>query len=166
VRVASRLLLVVALLSGCAYFNTFYHAKQAFSAAERIRERAAPDDTTWRAVAAPQYERAIQKASKVLTFHPNSKYADDAVMLIGLSYFWTGDWLKAERKFRELVVNFPQSSFSTEAYYRLAAANYELEREREANEALLEVLSRRDEGLHDDARLLLARIASRQDDKT
>lgn len=64
-----------------------------------------------------QYEDAIKKASKVLKYHPNSSWADDALWLIGKSYYNMGDYVLADRKFKELVTNYSKSKFADESYY-------------------------------------------------
>ncbi len=63
------------------------------------------------------YEDAIKKASKVLRFHPDSKWVDDALWLIGKSYYNMGDYLQADRKFKELVTNQPESKFADDSFF-------------------------------------------------
>ena len=63
------------------------------------------------------YKDAIEKAKKVLLFHPNSKWADDALWLIGKSYYNMGDFLMADRRFKELVTNHPESKFADDCYF-------------------------------------------------
>jgi TolA-binding protein len=63
------------------------------------------------------YEDAIKKASKVLKFHPESKYIDDALWLIGKSYFNMGDYLLADRKFQELVINHEESKYADDSFF-------------------------------------------------
>ncbi|MEE8417588.1 MAG: tetratricopeptide repeat protein, partial [candidate division Zixibacteria bacterium] len=63
------------------------------------------------------YEDAIKKASKVLRFHPDSKWVDDALWLIGKSYYNMGDYLQADRKFKELVTNQPESKYADDSFF-------------------------------------------------
>jgi TolA-binding protein len=63
------------------------------------------------------YRDAIDKANKVLLYHPTSKWVDDALWLMGKSYFNMGDYLLADRRFKELVTNHPKSKFADESYY-------------------------------------------------
>jgi len=87
------------------------------------------------------YEDAIKKASKVLKFHPESRYVDDALWLIGKSYFNLGDYLLADRKFQELVINHPNSSFADDSYFYSGLCQIELGNEELANKAFARVES-------------------------
>jgi TolA-binding protein len=63
------------------------------------------------------YEDAITKANLVLTLHPESKWVDDALWLIGKSNFNMGEYLKAEKNFKELITNHPGSKYIDDAYF-------------------------------------------------
>jgi len=71
---------VLALLaSGCAYFNTFYNARQSYDEAlASVRQN--PDNPS--AGEEQDLRDAIEGAGKVLAFYPESRWADDAQMLI------------------------------------------------------------------------------------
>lgn len=71
---------VLALLaSGCAYFNTFYNARQSYDEAlASVRQN--PDNPS--AGEEQDLRDAIEGAGKVLAFYPDSRWADDAQMLI------------------------------------------------------------------------------------
>ncbi|UCE66239.1 MAG: tetratricopeptide repeat protein [Candidatus Zixiibacteriota bacterium] len=87
------------------------------------------------------YEDAIKKASKVLKFHPESKYVDDALWLIGKSYFNMGDYLLGDRKFQELVINHPNSKYADDSYFYSGLCQVELGNEELANKAFAKVES-------------------------
>jgi len=124
---------IVILLSGCAYFNTFYNAKRKFSEAENDnRNRSAPAQTqspaqpqtpaspprggTQRDVRSPEkYRKVIETCSKLLEFYPKSRWVDDALYLMGVSYYRLGELDRADRKFTELVTIFPKSKHVAEA---------------------------------------------------
>ena len=72
------------------------------------------------------YEEAIAKASKLLTFYPKSKYVDDALLIIGKSYYYMGEYSKAERKFQEIATGFPKGGLVSEANYFLGASYFKL----------------------------------------
>jgi len=110
------LLIVLLLGSGCVYFNTFYYAKKNFNAAEKGRKKAG---TELAGPHAGKYRAAVEKALKVLTDHPNSKYVDDALYIIGKSYYHMGAYSKAERKFRELLAAYPESEFKETSLFYL-----------------------------------------------
>ena len=99
------ILIVSAITSSCVYYNTFYHAKQKYKTAYEAQQKN-PDGKANESNK-QTYEEAIKKASKVLTFHPDSKYVDDALYLIGKSYYNTEEWRKAfEDIFRKIAYNF------------------------------------------------------------
>lgn len=127
------------IFAGCVYYNTFFMARQKFNQAEKKQEEnqraqesqqnsqnpprgglADPGVGVQQQGAAPPkvsadvrllYDDAIKKATKVLTNHPDSKWADDALWLIGKSYFAMGDYIMADGKFKELVTNHPNSKY-------------------------------------------------------
>lgn len=122
----------------CVYYNTFYHAEETYKKAEKSQQKAKREVATGTEV--KDYQDAIKKASKVLTFNPKSKWVDDALFLIGKSYYNLGDYPKAERKFQELVTNFPKSNLVEESYYYLGLSRYKEGNKVEATEALISLL--------------------------
>lgn len=109
------LLLVLLAGSGCVYYNTFYYARRAYNKA--YQEQKKQGQLKANPAQSRQYEEAIQRASKVLANHPRSSWVDDALLLIGKSYFYEGEYQKAERTFRELIAGFPKSKFVPEAQF-------------------------------------------------
>ncbi len=111
------------------------------------------------------YDDVIKKASKVLTFHPDSKWADDALWLIGKSYYNMGDYSAADRKFKELVTNYPESKFADDAYYHMGMCQMELLNE----ELALETFQRLERefgksGYIDEAHFARGRMAFRNEE--
>lgn len=100
------------ILSGCAYFNVFYNAEYYY--AQGIKPL-----NTGGQVRKDLLEKSIEKSSKILEFHSESKYVDDALILIGKSYMYLGDYTKAIRKFNELISYYSQSPYYDEAVYYL-----------------------------------------------
>ncbi|MCB9501843.1 MAG: tetratricopeptide repeat protein [Deferribacteres bacterium] len=98
------------IFTSCAYYNTFYNTEKYFNGAiekmeaEEEAEKISSSVTT-------EFDKTIKQASKVLQFYPDSKYIDDALMIIGQSFYYMEDYHKAERKFEELMENFPESEF-------------------------------------------------------
>jgi len=104
-----------------AYYNTFYNANRAFDDGERAlrrpgqrvdRSRFLPlfPSTQAGAAAVPgagatagPFQQAIDKSADLLRERPGSRYADDALLLIGKSYFYTANYVGAEQKFRETI---------------------------------------------------------------
>jgi TolA-binding protein len=111
------LLLCLSLaMGGCSvYFNTFFNAKKAFNAAEKTRKGSR------RSTAGQNdYTKAIEKALKVVENYPNSKYYDDAVYILGVSYYYSNQYSKAERRFREILADFPETEYARDANLYLA----------------------------------------------
>lgn len=146
-------------LSGCAYYNTFYNAKKFYRQASKEREKRLRSQTRQNqaksrgqsrtAAAAQQYDmdrpstqemqnyaKAIEKASAVLNFYPNSKYVDDALMLLGKCFFYRREYPKAKRKFEELIGLYPNSEFIAETKLLFAKTYLELNEYTEAEEIL------------------------------
>lgn len=119
-------LAVVLLLSGCssssfvgrrldnftARYNSFYNAERAFRTGVKALER--PDEridrTRYLSIfpqaqggSVPEFGNAIKKSADVLRKHPSSKWVDDALLLIGKSYFYQQNYVGAEQKFREVM---------------------------------------------------------------
>jgi TonB family protein len=118
----------------CAYYNTFYNARKSFKDGENTQKSMAPG---LKSTAANQkYEDAIKKASKLLIFHPKSKWADDALFLIGRAYYNMGDYTKAQRKFEELLASFPKSKFVDDCNYYVSLCQYKSGDETDAIQSL------------------------------
>ena len=166
------------LIPGCAYFNTFWNAEKYYNQAEEIRMKALREQATTRSaeammdsamVAPPEaqalYEKAIKKASKVLALYSDSKYVDDALFIIGMSYFRTGEYQKAIRKFDELSKSFPESPFLPKArFYR--AYSYMLEGNYKTSEISFKSLMEGKQELKPDALFMVAEIAFSQKNYT
>lgn len=128
------ILILLVLFFNCTYYNTFYNAKRSFKEGEKS-QKGLPAGV--KSTAANQkYEEAIKKASKVLTFHPKSRWADDALFLIGRAYYNMDEYAKAQRKFEELLASFPKSKFGEDCHYYVGLCQYNSGNELDAIEAL------------------------------
>jgi TolA-binding protein len=118
-------LLLAFLFTSCgAYFNTFYNTKKYFDEARKEREKRLGDTPTSNELA--KYNQTIEKASKILELHPDSKYVDDAVMILGQCFFHKGEYVQAGRKFEELITFFPTSSYFGEAHLWLGKTKIQM----------------------------------------
>ena len=125
-------LLVAGIQTGCVYFNTYYNAQKYFRQAERARKqiedqhqnlsdsrRAKGLGLQNRGQRRPQgsknpnhlYDQAARKASIVLEKYRDSDLVDDAMFLLGLSFYWQGHYRHPARYIRELEINIPHSEF-------------------------------------------------------
>jgi len=124
------ILAVISTSSGCVYFNTFYNARKAFNEAESARKGSLSKGRE--TIQKAKYEVAIEKALKVTEEYPNSSWYDDALFVLGISYYYTNQQLKSERRLRELLANFPESKFADDATIYLAKSKLKQEDEEEA----------------------------------
>lgn len=86
--------------------------------------------------------KVIERASKVIQLHKNSKYLDDAVLLVGKCYFYLGDYLQAERKFNEFLTNLSASDLYDEAMFYLGVTKMKLRKTDEASTILKNLVTK------------------------
>lgn len=95
-----------------AYYNAYYNARKSFDAGtEALRQARTPvSRSAYLAVYPPtvgasqaSFDGAVRKAADVLRKHPGSRWTDDALLLIGQSYYHLGQYAPAEQKFREVL---------------------------------------------------------------
>lgn len=133
-----RYLVVILLLlvSGCgtglkqrwgdfnAYYNTFYNAQQSYKSGIRSMESQSfvlnperPIRIHRTPVRAGQadFEKAIAKSADILREHAASKWVDDALLLIGKSYFYQSQFFSAEQKFNEVLATTTNQATRQEA---------------------------------------------------
>jgi tetratricopeptide (TPR) repeat protein len=90
-----------------------------------------------------KYDRAIEKASKVLDEYPkNKKWHDDALFLIGKANYFKGEYEKALRSLHLLREDFPASPFIAESYLFSGKAYLKLENFDKAEEMFNLVLEK------------------------
>lgn len=73
-----------------------------------MRLRAGSDSLS--APAREAFERAVEKSATVLDRHGDSKYADDALLLLGRSLYELGEYGDAVLTFRQYLTRFPNGS--------------------------------------------------------
>lgn len=116
------------ILSGCsaalsdrwvdfnAYFNTYYNAKESYKRGITLMENQTVTFNTARPIrihltpvraGQADFEKTIEKGANVLREHGDSKWADDALELIGKAYFHLGQYFSAEQKFNEVLMASP-----------------------------------------------------------
>lgn len=129
-------ILAILVLSGCttalkdrwvdfnAYFNTYYNAKESFERGLRLIDNQAVTFNTARPIRVhltpvragqTEFEKTIEKSANVLREHADSKWADDALELIGKSYFYLGQYFSAEQKFNEVLIASPNDELRQRA---------------------------------------------------
>ena len=116
---------ILILMTGCktsfqskwknfnAYYNTYYNAQQSYQSGlqknlDQQREynplqpiRIHPKPVN---AGASDFDKAIQKGADVLRRYEETKWVDDAIGLIGKSYYFRQEYFSADQKFKELFV--------------------------------------------------------------
>jgi len=140
-----------------AYFNTYFKAQQDYDEAFdefRLSFIAIFNRSIDSLLVNPpasqnvkdKLNKSIERSSKIIQFHKNSKYIDDAVLLIGKSYYFLSDYINAERKFNEFLSKFSSSELTDEAILYLARSKNKLNKENEAENIYLSLLKNETEG--------------------
>jgi cellulose synthase operon protein C len=131
---------LIALLLSCVYYNTFYNAQQGFKRAEKNQQQAAINQSKSALnrpprAAPPQepsisvndknlYKESIDRANKVISFHPKSKYIDDALWLIGKSRYNMGEYISSDKRLGELISTYPNSEYVDGANYYIGMSQF------------------------------------------
>ena len=108
----------VLLLFGCAYFNTLYNAKSYYRQGKKL----VIHDTL--RVDSEFFDKTIEKSTVVLVKYPGSRWADDALFIMGASYYYKGDYSRSLEKLDFLAQNYPASHFYDDALYYRGLAYY------------------------------------------
>jgi peptidoglycan-associated lipoprotein len=94
------------------YYNTFYNARVYYQQGVRLVK----DNPT---AAKNSFEKSIAKSAVVVKQHFRSKWADDALYLVAMSYYYMGEYEKAIKNYEDFMAVFPNSPYQDEAnYYR------------------------------------------------
>lgn len=151
------LLLLTSFFAGCAvwdfatvkyqnvigYFNTYYNASSLYN--EAIDELRQQDDNKDLMVeqhnpfilnvppaTIQKFDKIIEKCSRILNFYQKSKWVDNALLLIGKSFYFKQEFGRSERKFKELMETFPNSNLIAETQLWLGKTYFMMERDDEA----------------------------------
>ncbi len=143
------------LLQSCAYYNTYYNTQKYYKEALAEHKKRTGEQPT--SQERQKFDKTIKQASKVLQFYPDSKYIDDSLMILGESFYYLGQYRKAERKFLELLSLFPDSDYATAAKLWLAKTHVQMAQYDQAETALRTLIdSSKDGRIRDEARYWLA----------
>jgi outer membrane protein assembly factor BamD (BamD/ComL family) len=120
------LLFILLLFQSCGmwdtfttYFNLYYNADHIFEQVEKSiyeQERSlfATTELNVPGSANQQLNQVIEKCSKILQFHPDGSYVDDALLMLGKSFYYQKNYQKALRKFQELIATQTESDLILE----------------------------------------------------
>lgn len=107
-----------------AYYNTFYNARENYKTGLRknleqereynplipIRIHEKPVNA-----GAQDFNKAIEKGADILRKHKETRWVDDALSLIGKSYYFRKEYYSADQKFRELYTTTSDEQMKQES---------------------------------------------------
>lgn len=134
-----------------AYYNTYYNAKT-FYEAGLAKGKTIPDakgTANIRIYPSPgkagmeDFRKAIDKGANVLRDHEESDFVDQALFLIGKSYFQRGEYFSAIQKFEELLQVAQEAELQESAVFWLSRTMFEMELHQDAIERTLQEISLR-----------------------
>lgn len=113
------------------YFNLWYNIKTLFSDAEKDIQSQKKDlfsnePLVLSNTARNNLTKVIEKCSELLQFHSNTAYVDDALLILGKSFYYQSNFQKAKRKFEELLATNPDEDLILEANLWIAKCDMQL----------------------------------------
>jgi TolA-binding protein len=140
------LTLLLLVVSGCSawnnfttYFNLYYNTAILYEDAEKEiltqkRDLFSTEPLVIPGNAKTALVKVVEKCSKLLQFYSTSSYVDEALLMLGKSFYYQGNYQKSNRKFEELLAtDIDDEELITEANLWIAKNSFEL---REFTEAL------------------------------
>lgn len=83
--------------------------------------------------------KVIEKCSRILQFGYESDYVDDALLIIGKSFYYQKNYLKGIRKFQELLATQPESDLLLETELWIGKCQMKMREEKKGLETLKSV---------------------------
>jgi len=134
-KISKLLIFSLIVIFGCAYYNTFFNAKDNYNQAVKKQKKVKSDQVG--GDVKKNFNKAIEKSWKLIDFYgDSSKYADDALLLIGQSYYNLQDYAKSERVLEQFLLKYIKSDLIPEAKLWLAKTYIAFEKEDQALEIL------------------------------
>jgi tetratricopeptide (TPR) repeat protein len=101
------------------YFNLYYNTSDSFQMAEEaiyLQDRSifATQELSVPSSANQHLNKVIEKSSKILQYHANTSFVDNALLMLGKSFYYQKNYLKGLRKFQELEATQPGSKLLLE----------------------------------------------------
>jgi tetratricopeptide (TPR) repeat protein len=155
--------LFILAFAGCAYYNILFNAEARYeSGLKKIEESKEKEITS---DISNDFKAAIDKCWKLLNIYgDSSKYADDALLLIGKSHYHIKEYTMSERFLAQFVDRYRTSELMAEAYLWLGMSLFQLEKYDDALENLNKVLAKNEsDDLDARAYLYIGRIYIKQE---
>lgn len=125
--------------AGCAYYNILYNAKGRYKDAVKM-----PRDKEG-AVTAQQikaYDAVIEKCNLMITTYPDSRWVDDAMLLIARARYGQDDFEAAVDKIIELEEGFPETDLMEKAIFLKGQSYADWGKDQEAIEVLVSFMEK------------------------
>jgi len=136
-------LLALAALPSCAYYNTYYLTRKYYLTATGGLPYQVERPT---GVQAGNYQKAVDYAKKLLGNYPKSKWVDDAYLMWAKALLGKDDPLQTVNMLRDFSTRFPSSPLKNEATFYLGVGYRQGRKYREALTALDEYLDKSKQG--------------------
>lgn len=151
------ILFVVVLLSsfsGCGvwndfttYFNLYYNTSSLFNEAETAIQKDKKDifaltESNVPSTAAASLNKVIEKCSNILQFNSESAFVDDALFMLGKSFYYQKNYLKALRKFQELIAKQAESDYIPETELWITKTYFQLKNYSSGDKLLAQVIEK------------------------
>ncbi len=126
------------------YFNRYFNAVDKFEEAEEIIQTESERDLfEFKEPRVPgkantALDAVIKKCSEILQWNKESAYVEEAILMIGKSYYYRGNYTKALRKFRELE-SFPNTDLALENKLWIGKSELQMRRFEEGMQTLDDV---------------------------
>lgn len=140
--------------SGCAYYNAMWSAERFAKEARRLEERGREPE------ARSQWAMAARKAEAVMTRHPRSRWADDALVLRGEGLARSGACDAAAQPIADALAKVSDAPLRERAGLAAAQCALTTGKPVDAERALGEVLASTDGGRRSRAEYLAGRAAA------
>jgi TolA-binding protein len=128
------------MIIGCAYYNTLFNAIEKYE--EGVQKIKSSRDGEITSDIRNDFYKTIDKCWKLINIYSDSSsYADEALLLIGKSYYQVREYPKAERYLTQFIAKYNNSEFITESHLLLAMTFIEMDLDDEAQEYLNRVIS-------------------------
>lgn len=151
---------LVLITGGCSvwenfttYFNLYYNTQVLYEDAETEILAQKRDIFSNEPLVVPGNAKAalvkvVEKCSKLLQFYSRSAYVDEALVMLGKSFYYQNNYQKSKRKFEELLAtDFDDDEVITEAKLWIARNSFELKENTKALSLIEEIRAKAiDEG--------------------
>jgi TolA-binding protein len=121
---AALVVLVLAAFASCAYYNIYWMAREEYDkVVSRPDFQGFWDPYNHRKVTGENSklaESCIKRCGKLILLYPESKWVDDALLLMGNCFLLRGDYANAAKKYDELLRLYATSDLRYEARYMKA----------------------------------------------